>query len=186
MASGESVLPTLSTCFVRPISNQPTRPGQLDAALPARPQHGAVAGRPAIFGPVASDPTVSRRADALAAEAGRALKAIDAARAVAPIRVGFAACRHAPNHGADAEDPGDHCALIRERQREGIALAKTRAGEVQRYGLRTEPLAAMGLHGAAVDSRAGPVAGLPPGEPVQLPPGSTGHAKFDALMLANL
>ena len=38
---------------------------------------------PAVFGPVASDPTVSRTIDALAADATRALTAIDTARAAA-------------------------------------------------------------------------------------------------------
>jgi hypothetical protein len=42
---------------------------------------------PAVFGLVASDPTVSRTVDALAADASRAVKAIDAARAAARARV---------------------------------------------------------------------------------------------------
>src|SRR5699024_8639760 len=41
---------------------------------------------PAVFGLVASDPTVSRMVDTLAADAPRTLKAIDAARAVARAR----------------------------------------------------------------------------------------------------
>ena len=60
---------------------------------------------PAVFGAVASDPTVSRLVDTLAADADRVLKAIDTARAAARARVWAAAGRHAPNHAADAERP---------------------------------------------------------------------------------
>ncbi len=60
---------------------------------------------PAVFGPVASDPTVSRLVDTLAADADQALRAIDAARAAARAQVWAAAGGHAPNHAADAENP---------------------------------------------------------------------------------
>ena len=60
---------------------------------------------PAVFGRVASDPTVSRTIDALAADAPRALKAIDAARAAARARVWRLAGEHAPDDGIDAEHP---------------------------------------------------------------------------------
>ena len=60
---------------------------------------------PAVFGAVASDPTVSRLVDTLAADADRGLKAIDTARAVARARVWAAAGEHAPNHGASADAP---------------------------------------------------------------------------------
>jgi len=40
---------------------------------------------PSVFGPVASDPTVSRLVDTLAADADHALKAIDAARSAARV-----------------------------------------------------------------------------------------------------
>jgi len=60
---------------------------------------------PSVFGPVASDPTVSRLVDTLAADADRVLKAIDAARAAARARVWATACEHAPNHGADVDHP---------------------------------------------------------------------------------
>ncbi len=43
--------------------------------------------QPSVFGPVASDPTVSRTLDALAADAPRALAAIAGARAQARARV---------------------------------------------------------------------------------------------------
>jgi hypothetical protein len=60
---------------------------------------------PAVFGRVASDPTVSRTIDALAVDAPRALTAIDAARAAARARVWSLAGEHAPNHHIDAERP---------------------------------------------------------------------------------
>lgn len=43
---------------------------------------------PGLYGPVASDPTVSRTIDALAADAPAALKGIDAARAAVRARAG--------------------------------------------------------------------------------------------------
>ena len=48
---------------------------------------GAVRAEPAVFGPVASDPTVSRVIAALGGDADRALRAIDRARAEARARV---------------------------------------------------------------------------------------------------
>jgi hypothetical protein len=60
---------------------------------------------PAVFGRVASDPTVSRTIDALAADATRVLKAIDAARVRARSRVWSLAGVHAPDHGIDADRP---------------------------------------------------------------------------------
>jgi hypothetical protein len=60
---------------------------------------------PAVFGAVASDPTVSRTIDALAADAKRALAAIDTARAAARARVWSLAGEHAPDHGIDADWP---------------------------------------------------------------------------------
>lgn len=60
---------------------------------------------PAVFGLVASDPTVSRTIDALAADAPRALKAIDTARAAARARVWKLAGAHAPDHAITAEHP---------------------------------------------------------------------------------
>ncbi|MFI6882409.1 IS1380 family transposase [Streptosporangium canum] len=56
--------------------------------------------QPELFGPVASDPTVSRLIDRLAADPARSLKAIRAARATARRRAWHLAGHHAP--GADA------------------------------------------------------------------------------------
>ncbi|MDH6523164.1 hypothetical protein M2163_000330 [Streptomyces sp. SAI-135] len=52
---------------------------------------------PAVFGPVASDPTVSRLIDTLAASGEKALQAIRAARSEVPGRVWSLAGEHAPN-----------------------------------------------------------------------------------------
>jgi Transposase DDE domain group 1 len=60
---------------------------------------------PELFGRVASDPTVSRTVDALAQDAPRALKAINAARAAARTRVWALAGEHAPDADTNAENP---------------------------------------------------------------------------------
>jgi hypothetical protein len=60
---------------------------------------------PGVYGPVASDPTVSRTIDALAGDAPRVLAAINAARAQARAHVWGLAGQHAPDHGADADRP---------------------------------------------------------------------------------
>ena len=60
---------------------------------------------PGVYGPVASDPTVSRLIDTLAADAPRALAAINAARAQTRARVWTLAGESAPDHGVDASSP---------------------------------------------------------------------------------
>jgi Transposase DDE domain group 1 len=60
---------------------------------------------PKVFGPVASDPTVSRLISTLAADADRACAAIDTARAAARQRVWARAGDRAPDHGADHRRP---------------------------------------------------------------------------------
>jgi hypothetical protein len=60
---------------------------------------------PAVFGPVASDPTVSRLVDTLAEDADRALVAIETARAAARQQVWGLAGVHAPDHDSDAASP---------------------------------------------------------------------------------
>lgn len=62
-------------------------------------------GEPGVFGPVASDPTVSRTVDALAGSLEAALKAIDVARAAARARVWALDANHAPDAGRDCNDP---------------------------------------------------------------------------------
>lgn len=60
---------------------------------------------PAVFGLVASDPTVSRLIDTLALDAPRALSAINAARAVVRARAWKLAGSDAPDHGVTADEP---------------------------------------------------------------------------------
>jgi DDE family transposase len=60
---------------------------------------------PRVYGRVASDPTVSRTIDALAADAPAALKAINIARAAARATVWGLAGEHAPDHAVDAASP---------------------------------------------------------------------------------
>ncbi len=57
---------------------------------------------PKVFGPVASDPRVSRLLDALAGETGAALAAVHAARVTARAAAWSLAGEHAPDHGIDA------------------------------------------------------------------------------------
>jgi hypothetical protein len=58
-----------------------------------------------VFGPVASDPTVSRCLDAQAADATAALAAIDVARAAARARAWELAAEQALDSGTDAAAP---------------------------------------------------------------------------------
>jgi hypothetical protein len=60
---------------------------------------------PGVYGPVASDPTVWRTIDRLAADPVTALRAIHTARAAARARAWKLAGRHAPDHGNDAGTP---------------------------------------------------------------------------------
>jgi hypothetical protein len=60
---------------------------------------------PEVFGPVASDPTVSRLIDRLAADAPAALAAIASARAAARATAWSLAGAHAPDHDRSAASP---------------------------------------------------------------------------------
>jgi hypothetical protein len=64
-----------------------------------------VRGEPAVFGPVASDPTASRTIARLARDVDKVLAAINTARATARARVWAAAGSNAPDHGRDAAHP---------------------------------------------------------------------------------
>ncbi len=64
-----------------------------------------VRSEPGVFGHVASDPTVSRLFDTLAADAPAALAAINTARAAIRGRVWDLAGTDAPDHGATVSDP---------------------------------------------------------------------------------
>lgn len=61
--------------------------------------------QPAVFGPVASDATVSRLLTALAADRSAALSAINSARAAARKSAWSHAGEHAPDHTIDAGQP---------------------------------------------------------------------------------
>jgi hypothetical protein len=60
---------------------------------------------PGVFGPVASDPTVSRLVDTLAADAPRALAAIDIARATGRATAWRLGGVDAPGHEIDGRNP---------------------------------------------------------------------------------
>ena len=60
----------------------------------------AVRAEPAVFGLVASDPTVSRLVDTLAGDVDHALAAIETARAAARAEVWTLAGEHAPDHAS--------------------------------------------------------------------------------------
>jgi len=64
-----------------------------------------VRAEPGVYGPVASDPTVSRTIDVLAADASAVLAAIDNARAAARATVWALAGRHAPDANVNADTP---------------------------------------------------------------------------------
>ena len=80
-----------------------------------------------LFGPVASDPTVSRAIDSLAGDAEPVLKAIDVPRAAARARVWSLVGEHAPDAGCSPDDPliqaGVDCllrSLVGRRQHVGV------------------------------------------------------------------
>jgi Transposase DDE domain group 1 len=60
---------------------------------------------PGVYGPVASDPTVSRLIGVLAADVAAVVKAINTARAAARARVWALAGDRAPDHARSATDP---------------------------------------------------------------------------------
>jgi hypothetical protein len=62
-------------------------------------------GEPGLYGPVASDPTISRTIDALAADVDAALAAIDGGRAAARAVAWGLAGADAPDHEIDAQHP---------------------------------------------------------------------------------
>lgn len=60
---------------------------------------------PEVYGPVASDPTISRLLSVLAGDVDTAVRAIGAARRAARKTAWDLAGEHAPSHGACAADP---------------------------------------------------------------------------------
>ena len=77
---------------------------------------------PAVFGPVASDPTVSRLIDTLAAPGEKALRAIRAARAEVRRRVWRLADREAPDAGGTVTVDLDGVLVIAHSDKEDAAL----------------------------------------------------------------
>lgn len=104
---------------------------------------------PAVYGKVASDPTISRLVSSLAADAPRVLKAIDTARATARARAWTLAGDRAPGREASVERslvidvdatllrPGnagsntaaDHITVVRQAFRQLPGLADQRPGK---------------------------------------------------------
>ncbi len=68
-------------------------------------EFAALRAEPGLFGPVPSDPTVSRTIDRMAADPTAALRAIHTARAQARARAWQQAGGRAPDHGIDAGAP---------------------------------------------------------------------------------
>ena len=100
---------------------------------------------PAVFGLVASDPTVSRTIDRLAADPIALLRAIDTARAAARAAAWRLAGDHAPDHGVDAGAPlvidVDATLVTAHSEKEGAAPTFKR-------GFGHHPLWAFVDHGA--------------------------------------
>ena len=101
---------------------------------------------PGVFGAVASDPTVSRTIDALASDAARVLRAIDAARAAARARMWGLAGAHAPDYGSTADAP-----LVIDTDATLITAhsEKEHAAPTFKRGFGFHPLWAFVDHGAA-------------------------------------
>jgi hypothetical protein len=101
---------------------------------------------PGLFGLVASDPTVSRTIDVLAADADRVLTAIDVARAAARAVVWARAGKAAPNTDVDADHPLmvdlDATLITAHSDKEG-------AEPTFKRGFGTHPLCAFVDHGPA-------------------------------------
>ncbi|MGI5133181.1 IS1380 family transposase [Pseudonocardia sp. CA-107938] len=80
---------------------------------------------PGVFGLVASDPTVSRTIDRLAADPDRVLAALNTARAAARARAWQLAGKHAPDHDVDAGRPliidADATLVTAHSEKEGAA-----------------------------------------------------------------
>ncbi|GAA3840616.1 hypothetical protein GCM10022206_93730 [Streptomyces chiangmaiensis] len=91
---------------------------------------------PAVFGPVASDPTVSRLIDVLTASGEKALQAIRSARSEVRNRVWSPAGKHAPDAGGQVTVDLDGALVL------GCVLAgstrSARLGNMQRMAIKLE------------------------------------------------
>jgi hypothetical protein len=100
---------------------------------------------PGLYGRVASDPTVSRTIDVLAADADQALTAIDIARAAARATVWGLAGEHAPDHVIDADQP---LIVDLDATLVGSHSEKENAKPTFKRGFGFHPLCAFVDHGA--------------------------------------
>jgi len=100
---------------------------------------------PEVFGLVASDPTVSRCIDALAADAPAALAAINTARAAARERAWSLAGPNAPDHAVDASSP---VVIDVDATLVGAHSEKESAAPTFKRGFGFHPLWAFCDHGA--------------------------------------
>ena len=105
-----------------------------------------VRGEPAVFGPVASDPTASRTIARLAGDVEKVLTAINTARATARARVWAAAGANAPDHARDARSP-----LVIDLDATLVTAhsEKQNAGPTFKRGFGFHPLCAFVDHGPA-------------------------------------
>lgn len=99
---------------------------------------------PGVYGPVASDPTISRTLKALAADADRVLAAIAAARRAARGHVWANAGMSAPDHQVSARDP-----LVIDLDATLVTAhsEKEQAGPTYKRGFGFHPLCAFVDHG---------------------------------------
>jgi len=132
---------------------------------------------PGVYGRVASDPTVSRAIEALAADAPRALLAINRARAAARAAVWQLAGQHAPDHEVSAEQPlvvdidatlvtphsdkEQSRPTLKRGYRRGTDLAVERDAGIRPLSVSADRIAAVAVRGAGL---LGTIASL--GEPV--------------------
>lgn len=139
-----------------------------------------------MFGPVASDPTVSRMVDVLAADADRVLAAIDTARASVRAKVWSAVGDQAPDHEADALRPlivdVDATLVTAYSDKEGAATFKRGYGFHPMWAFvdhgpdgAGEPLAVLLRRGNAGSNTAADLMGLLRQALRQLPSHRRGH-----------
>ncbi len=107
----DAELSTVLTPWMRPLAVHDPGKVLLDLAISVAiggdclADIAQVRSEPGVFGHVASDPTVSRLIDTLAADAPAALAAINTARAAVRARVWDLADSDAPDHQSTASDP---------------------------------------------------------------------------------
>ena len=101
---------------------------------------------PEVFGSVASDPTVSRLVDALAADSSAALAAINTARATARATAWSLSGEQAPDHAADASSP---LVIDVDATLVGAHSEKESAAPTFKRGFGFHPLWAFCDHGTA-------------------------------------